>query len=148
MKHTILTFQSEVHFKCFAFISNNIRIYSKTLPPPISEKLESNKARKRLRMTRFPTNTVAMKYGIQAFPLTKIQSHIDSIHSPQSTRNTIMKLERKFFFFEILKLLYFCSDYDTIFDDFIIFLDTNLCIKSVKFHLGMAHPSQKQTLLS
>ena len=31
------------------------------LPPPMSEKLLSNRARKRLRMTRFPIRTVAMK---------------------------------------------------------------------------------------
>ena len=32
---------------------------------------------------------------MQAFPLTNMQSHIDSIHSPQRTRNTIIKLTEK-----------------------------------------------------
>ena len=46
-------------------------------------------------MTRFPINTVARKYGTQAFPATQRQSHIDSIHSPHNTRNTIIKLCKK-----------------------------------------------------
>ena len=46
-------------------------------------------------MTRFPISTVARKYGTHAFPDTHMQSHIDSIHSPQRTRNTIMKLCKK-----------------------------------------------------
>lgn len=41
--------------------------------------------------TRLPITTVARKKGIQDTSPTYIQSHIDSIHSPQSTRNTIMK---------------------------------------------------------
>ena len=44
-----------------------------------------------MKITRF-TRTVAMKYGMQALPETKIQSHMLSIHSPHSTRKTIMKL--------------------------------------------------------
>ena len=58
----------------------------------MSEKLLSNKARKRLRMTRFPTSTVARKYGTHGGPDTKMQSHMDSIHSPHNTMKTIMNL--------------------------------------------------------
>ena len=78
----------------------------------MSEKLLSNKARKRLRMTRFPTSTVARKYGTHGGPDTKMQSHMDSIHSPHKTLNTIMKL----------------------------------CMKSVKFHLGMSQAHLSHTL--
>ena len=98
------------------------------LPPPMSEKLERSRARNRLRMTRFPTRTVAMKYGMQALPLTKMQSHIDSIHSPQRTRNTIIKLTKRIF----VSKMYF----------WIIGMLEYLCMKSVKFHLGIAQPSQ------
>ena len=70
----------------------------------MSEKLESKRARKRLRMTKFPTRTVAMKYGIQAFPETKIQSHMDSIHSPHRTRKTIIKLKKFNFSLIVTKL--------------------------------------------
>ena len=42
--------------------------------------------------TRFPITTVARKKGTQTLDATHIQSHIDSIHSPHSTRKTIMKL--------------------------------------------------------
>ena len=35
--------------------------------------------------------TVAKKNGIQDQSPTSMQSHIDSIHSPHNTRNTIMK---------------------------------------------------------
>lgn len=40
--------------------------------------------------TRLPMTTVARKNGIHETSPTSIQSHIDSIHSPHSTRNTIM----------------------------------------------------------
>ena len=46
-------------------------------------------------MTKFPIRTVARKYGTHAFPATHRQSHMDSIHSPQRTRNTIIKLCKK-----------------------------------------------------
>ena len=36
--------------------------------------------------------TVARKKGTQTLLATHMQSHMDSIHSPHSTRNTIMKL--------------------------------------------------------
>jgi len=36
--------------------------------------------------------TVARKNGTQTLEETHMQSHIDSIHSPQRTRKTIMKL--------------------------------------------------------
>jgi len=36
--------------------------------------------------------TVAKKNGIQETSPTYIQSHMDSIHSPHRTRNTIIKL--------------------------------------------------------
>ena len=36
--------------------------------------------------------TVARKKGTQTLLATHMQSHMDSIHSPQSTLNTIMKL--------------------------------------------------------
>lgn len=45
---------------------------------------------KRLLTTRLPMTTVARKNGMQETSPTSIQSHIDSIHSPQSTRKTIM----------------------------------------------------------
>lgn len=41
--------------------------------------------------TRLPMTTVARKNGMHDTSPTSIQSHIDSIHSPHSTRNTIMK---------------------------------------------------------
>ncbi|GIX70908.1 hypothetical protein CEXT_614291 [Caerostris extrusa] len=41
--------------------------------------------------TRLPITTVERKNGRHVHPLTSRQSHIDSIHSPQRTRNTIMK---------------------------------------------------------
>lgn len=41
--------------------------------------------------TKFPMTTVARKNGIQDTSPTYMQSHMDSIHSPQSTLNTIMK---------------------------------------------------------
>lgn len=40
--------------------------------------------------TKFPMTTVAKKNGIHDTSPTSMQSHIDSIHSPHSTRNTIM----------------------------------------------------------
>ena len=46
--------------------------------PPMSEKLDRSRARKRLRMTRLPMRTVARKYGTQLHPATNMQSHIDS----------------------------------------------------------------------
>ena len=55
-------------------------------------KLDRRRARKRLRTTKFPITTVARKKGTQTLLATHMQSHMDSIHSPQSTRNTIMKL--------------------------------------------------------
>ena len=42
--------------------------------------------------TKFPITTVVRKNGTQTPDATHIQSHIDSIHSPHNTRNTIMKL--------------------------------------------------------
>ena len=42
--------------------------------------------------TKLPITTVARKNGTQTSDATHIQSHIDSIHSPHKTRNTIMKL--------------------------------------------------------
>ncbi len=36
--------------------------------------------------------TVARKKGTQTLEATHMQTHMDSIHSPQSTRKTIMKL--------------------------------------------------------
>lgn len=45
---------------------------------------------KRILTTRLPMTTVARKNGIQDQSPTNIQSHMDSIHSPQSTRNTII----------------------------------------------------------
>ena len=42
--------------------------------------------------TKFPITTVARKNGTQTSEATHIQSHIDSIHSPHKTRNTIIKL--------------------------------------------------------
>ena len=43
------------------------------------------------RTTRLPITTVARKNGMQVESPTSIQSHMDSIHSPHRTRNTIMK---------------------------------------------------------
>jgi len=40
--------------------------------------------------TKFPMTTVAKKNGIQDQSPTSIQSHMDSIHSPHKTRNTII----------------------------------------------------------
>jgi len=40
--------------------------------------------------TKFPITTVAKKNGIQDQSPTSIQSHMDSIHSPHNTRNTII----------------------------------------------------------
>lgn len=40
--------------------------------------------------TRLPMTTVARKNGMQVESPTSIQSHMDSTHSPQRTRNTIM----------------------------------------------------------
>lgn len=40
--------------------------------------------------TRFPITTVAKKNGMQEASPTSMQSHIDSIHSPHKTRNTII----------------------------------------------------------
>jgi len=40
--------------------------------------------------TKFPMTTVAKKNGIQDQSPTSIQSHMDSIHSPHNTRNTII----------------------------------------------------------
>lgn len=45
-------------------------------------------------MTKLAMRTVAKKYGTHAGPATYMQSHIDSIHSPHKTRNTIMKLKK------------------------------------------------------
>ena len=42
--------------------------------------------------TRLPMTTVARKKGTQTLEETSMQSHMDSIHSPHSTRKTIMKL--------------------------------------------------------
>ena len=42
--------------------------------------------------TRFPITTVARKKGTQTYDATHMQTHMDSIHSPHKTRNTIMKL--------------------------------------------------------
>ncbi len=44
----------------------------------------------RILTTKLPITTVAKKNGIQDTSPTYIQSHMDSIHSPHSTRNTIM----------------------------------------------------------
>ena len=44
----------------------------------MSEKLARRRARKRLRRTRLPISTVAMKYGTQLGPETNMQSHMDS----------------------------------------------------------------------
>ena len=56
--------------------------------------------------------TVARKKGTQTFEATHMQSHMDSIHSPQRTRKTIMKL----------------------------------CMKSMKFHLGIILFGNRSTL--
>lgn len=40
--------------------------------------------------TKFPMTTVAKKNGMQDQSPTSIQSHMDSIHSPHNTRNTII----------------------------------------------------------
>lgn len=40
--------------------------------------------------TKFPITTVAKKKGMHDTSPTSIQSHIDSIHSPHNTRNTII----------------------------------------------------------
>ena len=40
--------------------------------------------------TKFPITNVSRKKGMHILPLHHIQSHIDSIHSPHSTRKTIM----------------------------------------------------------
>ena len=53
-------------------------------------KLLSNKARNKLSTTRLPITTVARKKGTQAPPVTSIQSHMDSIHSPHKTLNIII----------------------------------------------------------
>ncbi len=42
--------------------------------------------------TKFPMTTVARKKGTQTLEATTMQSHMDSIHSPQRTLKTIMKL--------------------------------------------------------
>ena len=42
--------------------------------------------------TKLAMTTVARKNGTQVLSLTRRQSHIDSIHSPHSTRNTIIIL--------------------------------------------------------
>lgn len=44
----------------------------------------------RILTTKFPITTVAKKNGMHDTSPTNIQSHIDSIHSPHSTRNTII----------------------------------------------------------
>lgn len=44
----------------------------------------------KIRTTKFPMTTVARKNGIHDTSPTSMQSHMDSIHSPHSTRNTIM----------------------------------------------------------
>lgn len=44
-----------------------------------------------VRTTRFPMTTVARKKGMQETSPTNMQSHIDSIHSPHKTLNTIIK---------------------------------------------------------
>ena len=75
-------------------------------------KLERSRARKRLRTTRLPMTTVARKKGTQTLLATHMQSHMDSIHSPHSTRKTIMKL----------------------------------CMKSMKFHLGIVFWGKRSTL--
>lgn len=51
---------------------------------------ESNRAKNKFNTTRLPMTTVAKKNGTQTAPDTRIQSHIDSIHSPHKTRNTII----------------------------------------------------------
>lgn len=45
--------------------------------------------------TRLPMTTVAKKNGMHVGSPTSKQSHIDSIHSPHNTRNTIMNECRK-----------------------------------------------------
>ena len=59
----------------------------------MSEKLLNNNARNRFNMTNPATRTTTKKYGTQIGLATYKQSHIDSIHSPQSTRKTIKKLK-------------------------------------------------------
>lgn len=41
--------------------------------------------------TKLPMTTVAKKNGMQETSPTSMQSHMDSIHSPHSTRKTIIK---------------------------------------------------------
>jgi hypothetical protein len=52
---------------------------------------ERSKAKKRFKTTKLPMTTVARKKGTHGAPETLMQSHIDSIHSPHNTRNTIIK---------------------------------------------------------
>ena len=47
------------------------------------------------RTTRFPMTKVKRKNGIQGQPAHSKQTHIDSIHSPQRTRKTILKKKEK-----------------------------------------------------
>lgn len=48
-----------------------------------------------VRTTRLPMTTVAKKNGMHVGSPTSKQSHMDSIHSPHNTRNTIMNECRK-----------------------------------------------------
>lgn len=57
----------------------------------MSQKLPDFREYQSILTTRLPITTVAKKNGIQETSPTYIQSHMDSIHSPHSTRNTIMK---------------------------------------------------------
>lgn len=73
---------------CSFFVSALSEVGADRLDAPNEER---SRARKRLRTTRLPMTTVARKKGTQAAPATSMQSHMDSIHSPHSTRKTIMK---------------------------------------------------------
>lgn len=84
-------------------------------------------------MTRLAMRTVARKYGTHVGPATYIQSHIDSIHSPQSTRNTIMKLK--------ITRIFLPLDNLCLWSDIIYYL----CMKSVKFQRGIVQSHFLQT---
>ena len=56
---------------------------------------ETDELRKASYLMYTEYNTIRRKYGTHAFPATQRQSHIDSIHSPHRTRNTIIKLCKK-----------------------------------------------------
>lgn len=70
------------------------------------QELSSTKKKKRFRShtTRFPTTNVSRKNGIHDQPAHSRQIHINSIHSPHKTRNTILDEKSKSLFFVFLQI--------------------------------------------